>query len=99
MVDIHILITKHNKLIDYIYLIFIFVCRSLEGHESSVTAVAFSPDSSYVVSGSMGGDMRVWDARYGHGKNLFFMLDAHDLGMTCCEFSPTYGSAGETPGM
>ena len=69
-------------------------CRSLEGHEASVVAATFSPDSAFIVSGSTKGDLRIWDAKYGHGKCLVFFLDAHDLGVTCAIFSPTYGSAG-----
>jgi WD40 repeat protein len=67
--------------------------RSLEGHESSVIAIAYSPDNAFIISGSNKGDLRMWDARYGHSKCLKFILDAHDLGVTCCEFSPSYGSA------
>ncbi len=74
---------------------YLHICRSLEGHEASVVAVAFSPDSSYIVSGSNNGDLRIWDAKYGHGKHLIMELDAHDLGVCGVEFSPTYGSASK----
>lgn len=67
--------------------------RCFQGHESSVVACAFTPDSNFVVSGSTGGDLKVWDAKYGHGKFLAFVLECHDLGVTCCDFSPTFGSA------
>ncbi|XP_064644227.1 WD repeat, SAM and U-box domain-containing protein 1-like isoform X2 [Lineus longissimus] len=66
--------------------------RCLEGHDASVVAVAFTPDSSYLVSGSTNGDLRLWDAQFGHSKCLLYELDGHDLGVACCEFSPTYGS-------
>ena len=68
--------------------------RTLVGHEESVIACAFSSDSNYLVSGSINGDVRVWDAKFGHGKCLASELDGHDLGVTCCEFSPTFGTAG-----
>ena len=58
-------------------------------------AVVFTPDSAFVISGSCNGDLMVWDAMYGHGKNLAYESEAHDLGVTCCDFSPTYGSAGK----
>ena len=58
-------------------------------------ACAFSPDGTYIVSGSGNGDLRIWDAKYGHGKALVQELDGHDLGVTGAEFSPTYGSASE----
>lgn len=67
--------------------------RRFHGHESSVVACAFTPDSNFVVSGSTGGDLKVWDAKYGHGKFVAFVLECHDLGVTCCDFSPTFGSA------
>ena len=58
-------------------------------------ACAFSPDGTYIVTGSNNGDLRIWDAKYGHGKYLVQELDGHDLGVTCVEFSPTYGSASK----
>jgi hypothetical protein len=45
------------------------------------------------VSGSPNGDLYVWDAMFGHGRCLSLKVDAHDLGVTCCEFSPTFGTA------
>ena len=75
------------------------ICRSFGGtigHEASVISCTFSPDGSLLVSGSPTGDLRIWDACYGHSKNLTSALEAHDLGVTACEFSPTYGSAGNT---
>ncbi|XP_074652932.1 WD repeat, SAM and U-box domain-containing protein 1-like isoform X2 [Tubulanus polymorphus] len=73
--------------------------RTFVGHEATVTALAFSPDSTYIISGSTNGDIRLWDARYGHGQCLSMNLDAHDLGVTCCEFSSTYGSASNSDSM
>ena len=58
-------------------------------------ACTFSPDGTYIVTGSNNGDLRIWDAKYGHGKYLVQELDGHDLGVTCVEFSPTYGSASK----
>jgi len=55
----------------------------------------FSPDGAFLISGSSNGDLRIWDALYGTNRNLFLELEAHDLGVTCCDYSPTYGSAGE----
>ena len=75
-------------------LIFLLL-RSLEGNEASIVACAFSPDGTYIVTGSNNGDLRIWDAKYGHGKYLVQELDGHDLGVTCVEFSPTYGSASK----
>ncbi|CAL1547715.1 unnamed protein product [Lymnaea stagnalis] len=75
------------------------IIRSLKGHDESVTSAAFSPDDNYIVTcssgGDMGGDMLVWDAQFGHGKFLTRVHDCHDLGVSCCAFSPTYGTAGK----
>ncbi|ESP02890.1 hypothetical protein LOTGIDRAFT_156843 [Lottia gigantea] len=68
--------------------------RTLQGHDESVMALAFTPDNNYIVSGSCNGDLRTWDASFGHGRCLSFELDGHDLGVTCCEFSPSFGTAG-----
>ncbi|KAH9492407.1 WD repeat, SAM and U-box domain-containing protein 1 [Bulinus truncatus] len=74
------------------------IIRSFKGHDESVTSAAFSPDDSYIVScssgGDLGGDMLVWDAKFGHGKFLARVHDCHDLGVSCCAFSPTFGMTG-----
>ncbi|XP_046563598.1 WD repeat, SAM and U-box domain-containing protein 1-like [Haliotis rubra] len=69
--------------------------KCFSGHDEMVAACAFTPDSYFVVSGSTDGHLRVWDAKFGHGRELAYELDGHDLGVTCCEFSPKYGSAGK----
>ena len=60
-----------------------------------MVALAYSPDGMYLVSGDPNGDLYVWDAAFGHGRYLSLKVDAHDLGVTCCEFSPSFGTAGE----
>jgi WD40 repeat protein len=37
----------------------------LQGHESAVTSVAFSPDGTHIISGSVDGMIRLWDAQTG----------------------------------
>ena len=41
------------------------VTRTLEGHHSAVTAVAFSRDGARVVTGSQDNTVRVWNAATG----------------------------------
>ncbi len=41
------------------------VLHTLEGHRRPVTACAFSPDGSFVVSASLDGSLRLWDPRTG----------------------------------
>ncbi|KFM60500.1 WD repeat, SAM and U-box domain-containing protein 1, partial [Stegodyphus mimosarum] len=69
--------------------------RVLEGHEAMITTLAFSPDSSFLISCSTAGDIMLWDARYGHGKCLSSVPDAHDLGILGCDFSPQYDAVSE----
>ncbi|ELU10109.1 hypothetical protein CAPTEDRAFT_93086 [Capitella teleta] len=67
--------------------------QMLEGPEASIVALVFSPHSEFLIAGSSGGDVRVWDALYGHGRRLAMQHEAHDLGVTCVAVSPNYGSA------
>lgn len=75
--------------------------RSFKGHDESVVSAAFSPDDSYIVTGSsgidFGGDLMVWDAQFGHGKFLTRVSSCHDLAVSCCQFSPKYGNASGPP--
>lgn len=69
--------------------------RTYSAHDASIMACAFSPDNNYLVSGCCNGNLRVWDTVFGHSKAMAYILEGHDLGVTCCDFSPTYGSARE----
>ncbi|KAL8579838.1 hypothetical protein ACOMHN_048114 [Nucella lapillus] len=71
---------------------------SFTGLEDSVVTLAYSPDGHFLVSGSPNGDLQVWDAQFGHGRCLALRVDAHDLGVTCSDFSPSFGSAGKPRG-
>jgi WD40 repeat protein len=44
--------------------------RTLEDQEGSVTAIAFSRDGSYLVSGSIEGELRLWDVASGASRAL-----------------------------
>ncbi|XP_068217034.1 WD repeat, SAM and U-box domain-containing protein 1-like isoform X2 [Palaemon carinicauda] len=65
--------------------------RQMNGDESTVTTVGFTPDSSYLATGSSGGELRVWDARYGHSVPIAIKSKAHDLGVSTLHFSPAIG--------
>ncbi|GFS40418.1 WD repeat, SAM and U-box domain-containing protein 1 [Nephila pilipes] len=71
------------------------VIRVLEGHEAMITALAFTPDSAFLLSCSTAGDIMLWDARYGHGKCLASVTNAHDLGILGCDSSPRYEAVSE----
>ncbi|XP_069175368.1 WD repeat, SAM and U-box domain-containing protein 1 isoform X1 [Procambarus clarkii] len=65
--------------------------RRMCGDESTVTSVSFTPDSCYLATGTSGGEIRVWDARYGHSVPLAMKAEAHDLGVSSLHFSPAFG--------
>jgi WD40 repeat protein len=58
--------------------------RSLEGHTDAVTAVALSPDGRTIVSGSLDGTVKVWDA---HDGRLLRSLAGHTHWVTAVALS------------
>ena len=70
----------------------------LKGHTSDVRSVAFSPDSTQIVSGSSDRTVRLWDVQSSHLKAT---LEGHTYGVYSVAFSPdgnyiVSGSSDET---
>ncbi|MBE9086850.1 caspase family protein, partial [Tolypothrix sp. LEGE 11397] len=54
------------------------------GHTKSVSAVAFSPDGKYIVSGSVDHTLKLWDT---NGR-LLYTLNGHTESVSALAFSP-----------
>ncbi|XP_017403057.1 WD repeat, SAM and U-box domain-containing protein 1 isoform X3 [Cebus imitator] len=67
----------------------LYRCGSVK--DGSLVACAFSPDGSFFVTGSSCGDLTVWDDK----MRCLHSEKAHDLGITCCNFSSQPVSGGE----
>ncbi|MFO8174459.1 MAG: WD40 repeat domain-containing protein, partial [Longimicrobiales bacterium] len=61
------------------------LARTFEGHGWWVTACAFSPDGTRVVSGSWDKTLKVWDSRSGRVLSTF---EGHGEPVHACAFSP-----------
>ena len=58
---------------------------ALEGHESEVLCVAFSPDGARLVSGSMDRSLRLWDLAT--GQQIGEALHGHQDSIRSVSFS------------
>uniref|UniRef100_A0A8B9X485 WD repeat, SAM and U-box domain-containing protein 1 n=1 Tax=Bos mutus grunniens TaxID=30521 RepID=A0A8B9X485_BOSMU len=64
-------------------------CASVK--DGSLVACAFSPPGNLFVTGSSCGDLTVWDDK----MRCLHSEKAHDLGITCCDFSSQPVPGGE----
>ena len=62
--------------------------RQFEGHEAAIYAAGFSPDGQFVVTGCFNGNLKLWDCRDDTPTTELVSQEAHELGVTCCDFSP-----------
>ena len=60
--------------------------RTLTGAENTITALAFTPDSTHLLSGEANGTVRVWNALSGAQKSTF--RNVSDTSITALAFSP-----------
>jgi WD40 repeat protein len=57
----------------------------LNGHQGDVTVIAIAPDSTYLASGAVDGEVRIWDTATG---DLLLNLQAHTREITSLSWSP-----------
>jgi WD40 repeat protein len=86
-------------LVKYIFSTLDNCCRLVEGHNDAIAAVAFSPDSQYLVTVCSDGHMKLWCVAPCSEQCLLTQEDAHDLGVVSCDFSPIEGTAGNSGDM
>uniref|UniRef100_A0A8C0D484 WD repeat, SAM and U-box domain-containing protein 1 n=1 Tax=Balaenoptera musculus TaxID=9771 RepID=A0A8C0D484_BALMU len=67
----------------------LYRCASVK--DGSLVACAFSPNGNLFVTGSSCGDLTLWDDK----MRCLHSEKAHDLGITCCDFSSQPVSGGE----
>ena len=69
--------------------------RSSADHEAKVTGCTFTPDSTFLVSSSSAGDLKLWSIKQGNVNYVLTYEVAHDLGVLGCDFSSQYEVNGE----
>lgn len=81
---------RTKKLLDQVSAEYGGEVRSLAGHKGAVTCVAYSPDGTYVLSGSEDGTLKLWETATGREVRTF---TGHKAGVTSVAFSPDGSTA------
>ncbi|KIM74301.1 hypothetical protein PILCRDRAFT_14564 [Piloderma croceum F 1598] len=71
--------TDHHQLV-------VKMLPPLQGHNSSILSVAFSPDGSKIISGSVDKTIRIWDVST--GVKMLPLLQGHNEAVYSVAFSP-----------
>ncbi len=60
------------------------IVRTLNGHKKWITAIAYSPDGRSILSGDEGGNLILWNVKFGIAVSKF---SGHLAAVTCIDFS------------
>lgn len=64
------------------------IFRQFEEHVAAIYTAAFTPDGQYVVTGCVNGYLKLWDCVDEYITSSITTQEAHELGVTCSDFSP-----------
>lgn len=66
----------------------------ITNHADTVSCLAFARDSRLLATGSSSGDIKLWSCSLVSTNLMEMISDAHDLGVTSCDFSNCVESCG-----